>query len=48
MYKYYYKKKIKKCFYAFEDPDIRTFKKAKKISKSQKGIKTKLIKIKKI
>ena len=40
------KKKIKKVFYAFEDPDIRTFKKAKKIL-TRKGIKTKLIKTKK-
>ena len=37
------KKKIKNVFYAFEDPDIRTFKKAKKILTNQ-GIKTKLIK----
>ena len=36
------KKKIKKVFYAFEDPDIRTFKKAKKIL-TKKGIVTKLI-----
>ncbi len=36
------KKKIKNVFYAFEDPDIRTFKKAKKIL-AQKGIKSKLI-----
>ena len=47
MCKYYYKKKIKNVFYAFEDPDIRTFKKAKKIL-NQKGIKTKLIRFKKI
>ena len=40
------KKKIKNVFYAFEDPDIRTFKKAKKIL-NQKGIKAKLIKTKK-
>ena len=40
------KKKIKNVYYAFEDPDIRTFRKAKKIL-SKKGIKTKLIKIKK-
>ncbi len=40
------KKKIKNVFYAFEDPDIRTYKKAKKIL-SQKGIKTKLIHSKK-
>ncbi len=36
------KKKIKKVFYGFEDPDIRTFQKAKKILK-KKGIKTKLL-----
>ena len=30
------KKKIKNVFYAFEDPDIRTFKKAKKILKFNK------------
>ena len=36
------KKKIKNVYYAFEDPDIRTFRKAKKIFK-QKGIKSKLI-----
>ena len=41
------KKKIKNVFYAFEDPDIRTFKKAKKIL-SKKGIKTKLIQQKNI
>ena len=40
------KKKIKNVFYAFEDPDIRTFKKAKKIL-SKKGIKAKLIQSKK-
>tara|TARA_A100001015_G_scaffold313421_1_gene420622 strand:- start:575 stop:1648 length:1074 start_codon:yes stop_codon:yes gene_type:complete len=40
------KKKIKNVFYAFEDPDIRTFKKAKKFLK-KKGIKTKLIHSKK-
>ena len=40
------KKKIKNVFYAFEDPDIRTFKKAKKILKFN-GIKSKLIKSKK-
>ena len=40
------KKKIKNVFYAFNDPDVRTFKKAKKIL-SNKGIRTKLIKIKK-
>ncbi len=39
------KKKIKNVFYAFEDPDIRTFKKAKKILKSY-GINCKLIKSK--
>ena len=36
------KKKIKNVFYAFEDPDKRTFKKAKRILNS-KGIKAKLI-----
>ena len=36
------KKKIKKVFYAFEDPDTRTYKKAKKVL-NLKGIKTKLI-----
>ncbi len=40
------KKKIKKVFFGFEDPDLRTFKKAKKILNT-KGIKTKLIKSKK-
>ena len=40
------KKKIKNVFYGFEDPDIRTFKKAKKIL-NKKGIKTTLIKSKK-
>lgn len=40
------KKKIKKVFYAFEDPDKRTFKKAKKFFES-KGIKSKLIPLKK-
>lgn len=40
------KKKIKKVFYAFEDPDVRTFKKAKIILNNQ-GIKTKLIKLEK-
>ena len=40
------KKKIKNVFYAFEDPDIRTFKRAKKIL-FQKGIKSKLIRTKK-
>ena len=39
------KKKIKNVYYAFEDPDTRTFKKAKKIL-SKKGIKTKLIRTK--
>jgi len=39
------RKKIKNVFYAFEDPDIRTFKKAKRILKN-KGIKCKLIKSK--
>ena len=39
------KKKIKKVFYAFEDPDVRTFKKAKKILKKY-GIISKLIKSK--
>lgn len=36
------KKKIKKVYYAFEDPDKRTFKKAKRVLNS-KGVKTKLI-----
>ena len=36
------KKRIKNVFYAFEDPDFRTFKKAKKILET-KGIKSKLI-----
>ena len=40
------KKKIKNVFFGQEDPDLRTFKKAKKIL-SKKGIKTKLIKSKK-
>ena len=40
------KKKIKNVFYAFEDPDKRTFKKAKKFL-TQRGIKTKLIHTKK-
>ena len=40
------KKKIKNVFYAFEDPDIRSFKKAKKILKLR-GINSKLIKSKK-
>ena len=39
------KKKIKNVFYAFEDPDTRTFKKAKKIL-FKKGIITKLIRTK--
>lgn len=39
------KKKIKNVFYAFEDPDIRTFQRAKKIL-NLKGIKTRLIKSK--
>ena len=39
------KKKIKSVYYAFEDPDIRTFKKAKKIL-NKKGIKSKLIRSK--
>ena len=37
------KKKIKKVFYSFHDPDLRTFKKAKMILRNNK-IKTKLIK----
>ena len=40
------KKKIKNVYYAFNDPDIRTYKKAKKIL-NKKGVKTKLIKSKK-
>ncbi len=40
------KKKIKRVYYAFEDPDARTFKKAKKFLNA-KGIQTKLIKSKK-
>ncbi len=40
------RKKIKDVFYAFEDPDIRTFKKAKQIL-LRKGIRTKLIQTKK-
>ena len=36
------KKKIKNVYYSFEDPDLRTYKKAKKVLES-KGIKTKLI-----
>jgi diaminohydroxyphosphoribosylaminopyrimidine deaminase/5-amino-6-(5-phosphoribosylamino)uracil reductase len=40
------KKKIKNVYYAFEDPDVRTFKKAKKFL-TNKGIKTKLIHSKK-
>ena len=39
------KKKIKNVFYAFEDPDIRTFQKAKKIL-TKRGIKSKLIRSK--
>ena len=39
------KKKIKNVFYAFEDPDKRTFQKAKKIL-NKNGIKSKLIKSK--
>ena len=39
------KKKIKNVYYAFEDPDTRTFKKAKKVL-SKKGIITKLIRTK--
>jgi diaminohydroxyphosphoribosylaminopyrimidine deaminase / 5-amino-6-(5-phosphoribosylamino)uracil reductase len=38
------KKKIKKVFYAFEDPDFRTYKKAKKILKEKK-INASLIKV---
>ena len=40
------KKKIKNVYFGLDDPDLRTFKKAKKILK-KKGIKTKLIKSKK-
>ena len=40
------KKKIKKVFYASEDPDTRTYQKAKKILNS-KGVKTEFIKSKK-
>ena len=40
------KKKIKKVYYSFEDPDIRTFKKAKRIL-NIRGIKNKLVKSKK-
>ncbi len=40
------KKKLKKVIYGFEDPDTRTFKKAKKIL-NKRGIKTYLIKSKK-
>jgi len=40
------KKKIKKVFYAFEDPDLRTFKKSKKIL-NLNGVKSKLIPSKK-
>jgi len=39
------KKKIKSVYFGFEDPDLRTFKKAKKILKI-KGIKTRFIKSK--
>ena len=46
MYWYYYKKKIRNVFFGLEDPDRRTFKKAKKIL-NKKGIKTKLIRSKK-
>ena len=45
MYKHHYKKKIKNVYYAFEDPDLRTFKKAKKVL-NLKGINTKQINIK--
>ena len=40
------KKKIKNVFYGLEDPDLRTFKKAKKIL-NKKGIQAKLVKSKK-
>ena len=40
------KKKIKNVYYAFNDPDLRTFQKAKKFLKT-KGIKSKLIRSKK-
>lgn len=40
------KKKIKNVYYAFNDPDLRTFKKAKKFLNT-KGIKSKLIRSKK-
>ena len=40
------KKKIKKVFYAFEDPDLRTFKKSKKILNFN-GVRSKLIPSKK-
>jgi len=40
------KKKIKNVIFGLEDPDLRTFKKAKKVL-NRKGIKTKLIKLKK-
>ena len=46
MCKHYYKKKIKNVYYSFEDPDVRTYQKAKKIFK-KKGIKSKLIPSKK-
>ena len=39
------KKKIKNVYYAFEDPDLRTHKKAKKIL-NKKGIKSQLVKSK--
>ena len=39
------KRKIKNVYYAFEDPDTRTFKKAKKIL-SKNGVRTKLIRTK--
>ena len=45
MCKYNYKKKNKNVYYGFNDPDLRTFKKAKNILKKKK-IKTKLIKSK--
>lgn len=45
MYQYHYKKKIKNVYYGFEDPDIRTYKKAKKIL-NKKRIKSQLVKSK--
>ena len=39
------KKKIRNVYYALEDPDIRTYKKAKKIL-NKKGIKSQLVKSK--